>query len=106
MLYLRSSAFRQPDRLSDPPKGFLKGVSVILGRDRHVIEQIAVCEKRRVDDDAFLAAERRRVDEWRRERRTLGDLHGLMRPGEAQLGVALRDRLQPGFCRLLQIARA
>ena len=92
-----SARFRQSDRLADAPERFLKRVRVLLRHHRHVVEQRSVGQERRVDADALLAAERRRIDERRRERRSLGDPRRLLRTGERSSGLLCATAFSQAF---------
>jgi hypothetical protein len=54
-----STHFRQPDRCADSLKRLLKSLCVVLWHDRQVIEQGPIRQERRINPDAFPAAERR-----------------------------------------------
>jgi hypothetical protein len=58
-----------------------------------------------MDDDAFLAAERRWVDERRRKGRTLGNPFRLLRSAKTEFRIALREDIQPCVRRFAQIVR-
>src|SRR5436190_9544592 len=95
----------QSERLTDSTKRFLIILRFLFGNDRQVVEQAPIGQEGRVETDAFLAAERRGIDERSGQARALRNPDLLLLAGRLELGIGLPDGLQPGIGRLLQVPR-